>query len=151
MPLADYFTGYRETRPPPGELIRGRPVPLPPPPLTAFHKIAKRPFDDISSVAVAFALDVDGRRRPQGPDRARRRRRDADPRARPPRRRSRAGRGPQETVEAAAPCCAGEGTPIDDQRASAAFRAAMLGQRLRKLFAESRRTESRCDHAGVRA
>jgi xanthine dehydrogenase small subunit len=33
-------------------------IPLPLAPLTAFHKIAKRRFDDISSVAVAFALDV---------------------------------------------------------------------------------------------
>ena len=32
---------------------------------------------------------------------------------------------------------AGEGTPIDDHRASAAYRAAMLGQSLRKLYAES--------------
>ena len=33
-------------------------IPLPLAPLAAFHKIAKRRFDDISSVAVAFALDV---------------------------------------------------------------------------------------------
>ena len=33
-------------------------MPLPAADLTAFHKIAKRPFDDISSVAVGFALDV---------------------------------------------------------------------------------------------
>ena len=32
---------------------------------------------------------------------------------------------------------AGEGTPIDDHRASAAFRAAMLGQSLLKFHAES--------------
>jgi xanthine dehydrogenase small subunit len=31
----------------------------------------------------------------------------------------------------------GEGTPISDQRASAEFRTAMLGQSLRKLWAES--------------
>ena len=30
-----------------------------------------------------------------------------------------------------------EGTPIDDHRSSAAYRAAMLGQSLRKLYAES--------------
>ena len=41
-----------------GELIKAVRVPLPLAPLTAFHKIAKRRFDDISSVAVAFALDV---------------------------------------------------------------------------------------------
>ena len=31
----------------------------------------------------------------------------------------------------------GEGTPIDDQRASAAYRSAMLGNALRRLWAES--------------
>ena len=33
-------------------------IPLPLAPLTGFHKIAKRRFDDISSVAIAFAIDV---------------------------------------------------------------------------------------------
>ena len=51
-------------------------------PITAFHKVAKRRFDDISSVAVAFALDVvDGVVAP-GPHRARRGGRHADPGAR---------------------------------------------------------------------
>ena len=63
VPLADYFTGYRESVREPGELITEVVVPLPAAALTAFHKIAKRPFDDISSVAVGFALDVGGRRR----------------------------------------------------------------------------------------
>jgi len=36
---------------------------------------------------------------------------------------------------------AGEGTPIDDHRASAAFRSAMLGQALRKLYAQYPTTE----------
>ena len=35
-------------------------IPLPLAPLAAFHKIAKRRFDDISSVAVGFAFDLDG-------------------------------------------------------------------------------------------
>ena len=61
--LADYFTGYRESVREPGELITEVVVPLPAAALTAFHKIAKRPFDDISSVAVGFALDVRTRRR----------------------------------------------------------------------------------------
>ena len=42
-----------------------------------------------------------------------------------------------ETVDAAAEVLAGEGTPISDQRASAAYRSAMLGQSLRKLWAQS--------------
>ena len=41
------------------ELIRAIRIPLPLARLTAFHKIAKRRFDDISSVAIGFAIDHD--------------------------------------------------------------------------------------------
>lgn len=58
MPLADYFTGYRQTLRQPGELIKAIVVPKPLAPLTAFHKIAKRRFDDISSVAIAYAMTL---------------------------------------------------------------------------------------------
>ncbi len=54
--LADYFTGYRQSVKRPDELIKTVRIPLPLAPVTAFHKIAKRRFDDISSVAVAYAL-----------------------------------------------------------------------------------------------
>jgi len=94
VPLADYFTGYRESVRRPDELISEVVVPLPVSGITAFHKIAKRAFDDISSVAVGYASDVrDGvvrkariglggwRPHPSGHS--------------PPRPRSRAGRGPR--------------------------------------------------------
>ena len=136
VPLADYFTGYRESVRRPGELITEVVVPLPAAGLTAFHKIAKRAFDDISSVAVGYAVDVaDGRveRARIGlggvaatPIRALAT--EAAVEGRP---------WTQETVDAAAEVLGGEGTPISDQRASAEFRAAMLGQSLRKLFAEA--------------
>jgi xanthine dehydrogenase small subunit len=58
--LADYFTDYRQSVRRPDELIKTIRVPLPLAPVTAFHKIAKRRFDDISSVAVAYALRLDG-------------------------------------------------------------------------------------------
>jgi len=57
--LSDYFTGYRETVRRSDELIRAVRIPLPLAGLSAFHKVAKRRFDDISSVAVGFALDLD--------------------------------------------------------------------------------------------
>jgi xanthine dehydrogenase small subunit len=135
VPLADYFTGYRESVRRPGELITEVVVPLPAAEVTGFHKIAKRAFDDISSVAIGYAIDV------------------ADGMVR----KARIGLGgvaatpiralateaalegqpwTQETVDAAAAVMGREGTPISDQRASAEFRAAMLGQALRKLFAE---------------
>ena len=137
VPLADYFTGYRETVRRPGELIRAVRVPLPTASLTAFHKIAKRRFDDISSVAMAFALDLRPTRcvveragsgsaawRPCPCARWR------------PSRRSRAVRGTRRPSPHAAEVMRGEGTPIDDMRASADYRTAMLGNALPRLYAE---------------
>ncbi|MBB5788522.1 xanthine dehydrogenase small subunit [Jiangella mangrovi] len=136
LPLAEYFTGYRQSRRRPDELITEVVVPRPVSALTAFHKIAKRPFDDISSVAVGYALDLaDGvvRRARIGlggvaatPIRALAT--EAALEGRP---------WSAETVDAAAAVLAAEGTPISDQRASAAYRSAMLGQSLRKLYAEA--------------
>ncbi|MFI7341389.1 xanthine dehydrogenase small subunit [Streptomyces sp. NPDC050085] len=136
VPLADYFTGYRQSVRRPGELIRALRVPLPLAPVTAFHKIAKRRFDDISSVAVAFALDIrDGvvRKARIGlggvaatPIRALAT--EAALEGRP---------WTQETVEGAAQVLRAQGTPMDDHRASAEYRSAMLGQSLLKLYAQT--------------
>jgi xanthine dehydrogenase small subunit len=135
VPLAEYFTGYRQSVRQPGELITDIVIPLPASGITGFHKIAKRPFDDISSVAVGFALDVaDGvvRKARIGlggvaatPVRARAT--EAALEGRP---------WTADTVERAAAVMAGEGTPISDQRSSAEYRTAMLGQSLLKLFDE---------------
>ncbi|MFI5829934.1 xanthine dehydrogenase small subunit [Streptomyces sp. NPDC051578] len=136
VPLAEYFTGYRQSVRRPDELIRAVRIPLPLSPVTAFHKIAKRRFDDISSVAIGFALDIeDGIVR-----------------------KARIGLGgvaatpiralateaalegkpwSAETVEAAARVLRGEGTPMSDHRASAIYRSAMLGQSLLKLHAQT--------------
>jgi xanthine dehydrogenase small subunit len=133
VPLADYFTGYRQTVRASNELIKEVVVPRPLASLTFFHKIAKRRFDDISSVAVAFALDVVGGEVGRAaiglggvaatPIRAR------DTEA------ALVGRPwNAQTVRAAANVLAGEGTPLDDHRASAPYRAAMLGQSLLKLY-----------------
>jgi xanthine dehydrogenase small subunit len=135
VPLADYFTGYRQSVRAADELIKEVVVPQPLAALTGFHKIAKRRFDDISSVAVAFALDLDEgvvTRAAIGlggvaatPIRAR------DTEA------ALVGRPwTDETVRRAAEVLAGEGTPIDDHRASSSYRAAMLGQSLLKLHAQ---------------
>ena len=134
--LADYFTGYRQTVKRPTELIRAVRIPLPLAPMGAFHKIAKRRFDDISSLAVAFAMKVtDGvvERVAIGlggvaatPLRATAT--EAALRGRP---------WTADTVREAAAVLGREGTPIDDHRASAAFRKAMLEQSLLKFHAES--------------
>ena len=60
VPLADYFTGYRQSVRRTDELIKAIRIPRPLAPLIAFHKIAKRRFDDISSVAVGYAVRLDG-------------------------------------------------------------------------------------------
>ncbi|GAA1587545.1 FAD binding domain-containing protein [Kribbella sancticallisti] len=133
--LADYFTGYRETLKAPDELIRAVLIPLPLAPLSAFHKIAKRRFDDISSVAVGYSVEVvDGfvsRARiglggvAATPLRAR-----ATEEAltgRP---------WTERTVREAAAVMATEGTPMDDHRASASYRSAMLGQSLLRFYAQ---------------
>ncbi len=134
VPLADYFTAYRRTALRPGELIRAVRIPRPLAGVAAFHKISKRRYDDISSVAVGLALDVvDGsvvRARiglggvAATPIRALAT--EAALEGRP---------WTRETVEAAAAALRAEGTPLDDHRASAGYRAAMLGQSLRKLWA----------------
>lgn len=131
--LADYFTGYRETVRATDELIRGVRLPLPLAPLVGFHKIAKRRFDDISSVAVGYALEIaDGEvvraRIGLGGVAATPLRAVATEDAlvgRP---------WTEESVRRAAAVLSGEGTPMDDHRASASYRSAMLGQSLLRLF-----------------
>lgn len=136
VPLADYFTGYRATVRRPDELIKAVRIPLPLSPLTAFHKIAKRRFDDISSVAVAFSLSVDDgtvTRAAIGLGGV----------AATPLRATATEQAlvgcpwSEDTVRAAAEVLRAEGTPMDDHRASGRYRVAMLGRSLEKLYAET--------------
>jgi xanthine dehydrogenase small subunit len=136
LPLSEYFTGYRTSVRGADELVRAVRIPLPLATTTSFLKVAKRRYDDISSVAVAVALDVDDgvvRRARIGlggvaavPLRARATEEALTGRA-----------WDRATVEQAARVLAAEGTPIDDHRASAAYRSAMLGQALPRLLART--------------
>lgn len=131
--LAEYFTGYRETVRRPDELIRAVRIPLPLAKVTAFHKIAKRRFDDISSVAVAFALDIEGGVVTAAkiglggvaatPLRARA---TEDALIGQP--------WNIATVRAASEVLGGEGTPMSDHRASSEYRSLMLNTALLKLY-----------------
>ena len=118
------------------ELIKTVRIPLPLAPLSAFHKIAKRRFDDISSVAVAFALKLHGDRIADiaiglGGVAATPVRAAATEQAL-------TGEGwNAETVHRAAVILGHEGTPLDDHRASAVYRAAMLRQSLLKFYAQN--------------
>jgi xanthine dehydrogenase small subunit len=140
--LADYFTGYRQSIRRPGELIKTIRLPLPLAPVTAFHKIAKRRFDDISSVAVAYALRLDGASEAGGG-------RVASVRiglggvAATPLRATAAEEALTgqpwtiQTVTAAADVLARAGTPMSDHRASERYRIAMLRNSLLKFYAEN--------------
>ncbi|WP_448721370.1 xanthine dehydrogenase small subunit [Microbacterium natoriense] len=131
--LSDYFTGYRQTIRQPGELIRSVRIPRPLARVKAFHKIAKRRFDDISSVAVAFALDIDGgvvtaAKIGLGGVAATPLRALATEAALVGRPWS------IETIRAASEVLGAEGTPMSDHRASAEYRALMLNTALLKLY-----------------
>jgi xanthine dehydrogenase small subunit len=134
--LEEFFTGYRKTVRDPHELIRAIRIPLPLAPISAFYKIAKRRMDDISSVAVGITLELEG-------ERVKSIRIGLGGVAATPIRALEteaflSGKIWNETnVRAAAKIMAQSGTPLDDHRASAAYRTAMLEQTLLKFFFES--------------
>lgn len=133
VPLAQFFTGYRRTGLKPGEIIKAVRIPLPLAPIARFYKVCKRPMDDISTVAAAFALELDGNlvrsiRIGLGgvaPTPARAYDTEAALLGKP---------WDERTVRAAAEVARAEFTPIDDHRGSAAYRTAMLGKLLEKFF-----------------
>ncbi len=149
--LAGYFTGYRQSVKRPDELIKTIRIPLPVAPVTAFHKIAKRRFDDISSVAIAYALRLEdgdgagsaGRTDEAGGRRVASIRIGLGGVAATPLRAVAAedaltGRPwTRDTVAAAAEELARTGTPISDHRASEGYRIAMLRNSLLKFYAEN--------------
>jgi len=131
--LAEYFTGYRRSVRRHDELIRAVRLPLPQSEVTAFHKITKRRLDDISSVAIAFALDIrdgivtDARIGLGGVAATPIRAYDTEHRL----------VGEEwniATVRAASAVLGAEGTPMSDHRASAEYRALMLSHALLKLY-----------------
>jgi xanthine dehydrogenase small subunit len=147
VPVAGYFTGYRQSVKRPDELIKTIRIPLPVAPVTAFHKIAKRRFDDISGVAVAYALrlgDSTGAARGAGGGTVESIRIGLGGVAVTPIRalaaeQALAGRPwTREVVAAAAEEMARAGTPMSDHRASEAYRIAMLRNSLLKFYAENR-------------
>lgn len=134
--LADFFTGYRSTVRRADEVIRTVRIPRPLSEVVSFHKIAKRRFDDISSVAAGIALDVrDGvvakARIGLGGVAATPVRAFATEAA------LQGQPWTGDVARAAGAVMCTEGTPIDDHRASAAYRSAMLGTALPRLHART--------------
>ena len=138
--LDGFFTGYRKTVRRPDELIRAIRIPLPLAPSAKFYKIAKRRMDDISSVAAGIALEMGG-------DRVKTIRIGLGGVAATPIRALETeafltGKIWNETnAREAAKIMARSGTPLDDHRASAAYRKAMLEQILLKFFFETSELE----------
>ncbi|MFZ5894948.1 MAG: xanthine dehydrogenase small subunit [Myxococcota bacterium] len=137
LPLAEFFTGYRQSALRAGEVVRAVRVPRPFPSFQRFYKVSKRVLDDISTVASALTLTLDAQGVVQ---------------------QFGAGFG----GIAATPIAAGAleqiargkpwnehtlgllvdeaerlGTPQTDFRGSAAYRRALLGKLLEKFFYES--------------
>ncbi|MCP3426756.1 FAD binding domain-containing protein [Rothia sp. AR01] len=140
VPLAEYFTGYRQTVREPGELLRAVRVPLPLAGTTAFYKVAKRRFDDISSISTAFAMQLEG-------DRVSSIRIGLGGVAATPLRARAAeevllgGPWTEEAAREASAAMTAESTPLDDHRASARYRTAMLEQSVLRFFAQHRPSE----------
>jgi xanthine dehydrogenase small subunit len=139
--LAEYFTGYRQSVKRPDELIKTIRIPLPVAPVTAFHKIAKRRFDDISGVAVGYALRFTPDRSVESifiglggvaatPIRALAAERALTGQP-----------WTSEVIAAAAEEMARAGTPMGDHRASEAYRIAMLRNSLLKFYAETQESK----------
>jgi xanthine dehydrogenase small subunit len=60
IPLDQFFLGYRKTALAPGEILVSVRIPKPYPSIARFYKVSKRTRDDISTVAAAFAISLDG-------------------------------------------------------------------------------------------
>jgi xanthine dehydrogenase small subunit len=138
IPLAAFFTGYRTTALQPGELLVAVEIPLPLPQRLRFYKIAKRRFDDISTVAAAFAVDENS-----GGGIARARLAfggvAATPvRVRPAEEALEGGRWDAASVERARALIAGALTPMSDHRGSREFRRQVSASLLEKFWWEAR-------------
>ena len=137
VPLEDFYLAYRKTARVPGEFVASVRVPRRADGLALrAYKLSKRRDQDISAVFAAFALVLDGdsivsaRIACGGVA--------ATPRRAVATEATLAGsRWSAATAEAAARKLEGEFTPIDDMRASAAYRRRALGNLMRRLWLET--------------
>lgn len=135
LPLKDFFIGYRKTALRPLEILQAVRIAKPTASATRFYKVSKRVSDDISSVSAAFALSFDGAtvtgaRVAYGGVADRPLRLFAVEDALRGRSLDRA------TLEAASKVLVQTITPLDDARASAAYRLHVACALLRRLFRE---------------
>jgi xanthine dehydrogenase small subunit len=135
--LSGFFLDYRKTVMAPGEVIVSVHVPRPPPKVQRFYKVSKRVMDDISTVAAGFALDL-------GRDGSVERLRAAyggmasvPLRAVAVERRAQGRPWTAETLALLLEELKDVGTPMTDQRGSAAYRRAVAGRLLERFFFET--------------
>lgn len=139
LPLDSFFTGYRKTALENDELLVSVRIPKPLPAISRFYKVSKRRHDDISTVAAAFALDLDSAgivtraRLAYGgvaATPARARAAEAALVGKP---------WCAESVDAIKPELASAFTPMTDQRGSAEYRKAMVVRLIEKFWQETQR------------
>jgi xanthine dehydrogenase small subunit len=137
VPVCDFFIDYRKTALASGDVIASVHIPRPLAPVQRFYKVSKRELDDISTVAAAFTLELDGEGRiarfraayggvAATPQRAEAVEQEAQGR-------------PFDRATLARMVAASQGfaTPLSDHRGSAAYRRAMIGRLLEKFFFET--------------
>jgi xanthine dehydrogenase small subunit len=140
--LESFFVAYRKTLLAPGELIASVRIPKPYAAIQRFYKVSKRKMDDISSVAGAFALDVDSAGRV-----TRARLAFGGVAATPIRLTTIESALVGEkldlaTMKALAVQAKSLVQPLDDHRASARYRREMVGNLLEKLAVEARQSDA---------
>jgi xanthine dehydrogenase small subunit len=149
LPLEDFYLAYQKTALTPGEFVVAINVPHRPDGLVLrAYKISKRHDQDISAVFACFALTIHDRRIASA-------RLGCGGVAAIPKRAAAteallAGRGWDDaTAEAAAASLESEFAPIDDMRASAAYRRRVLANLMRRFRLETSGTPlpTRVDHA----
>lgn len=136
LPLDAFFTGYRKTAIAADEIIEAVRVPALPPTHARFYKVTKRPLDDIASVAAAFAVHVERGRVARArlayggvaPTPVRAHEAEAVLAGAP--------WGDPGTLARVRPLLDAAFTPIDDHRASAAYRRAMVVRLFEKFWSE---------------
>lgn len=135
LPLAGFFLAYRETAIAADELLTEIRVPRRAPSFLRFYKVTKRELDDISSVSAGLAVDLDG-------DRVTRARFAFGGVAATPLRARLAEEAlvgnalDPDSLARVQDAAVAAFAPIDDVRASAAYRSAMIRNLLAKFWDE---------------
>lgn len=136
VPLDGFFTGYRTTILEAGEIVRAVRLPKPFPTVARFFKVSKREMDDISTVAGAFALELENgvvktARLAYGGVAA------TPIRAHEAENAVVGSAWSEATLRTAVAALERAGTPMTDHRGSAAYRKAMVTRLLERFFHET--------------